>query len=222
MFSFTIGCDPELICKRRGVFVNAEDYFRSRSAFGLDGNSSVAEIRPGFSENPLELAAKIQKIIEYGHEKAPDLEFYAGHYQCNFPIGGHIHFGLEPENRFINALDIVFGSLSECIDDEDQRFQREWTGYGKKGSYRCNDHGEDVFYSGDDEPLCRECFEEYYTYCDNCSDTISRNNIYGGSNDQILCYDCYENETDDIPDNPHVDRKEVSDIIKLSRNFLRC
>lgn len=141
MFSFTLGCDPELICKRDGVFVPADEYFKSRSSFGLDGNTSVAEVRPGYSENPLELTAKIQKIIEYGHDKAPALEFYAGHYQSNFPIGGHIHFGLDPESRFVNALDIVLGSLSECIDDEDQRYQRERTGYGKKGAYRANDHG---------------------------------------------------------------------------------
>lgn len=89
----------------------------------------------------------------------------------------------------------------------------------------CNtkiERDEDVYYNGDDEPICRECFDEYYTCCDNCSDTISRNSVYRGSNDQILCYDCYQDETDDLPDNPPVDRKEVSDIIKLSRNFLKC
>ena len=120
--SFTIGCDPELICRRNGTFTPAHNYFKSASSFGLDGCESTAEIRPGYSESPVDLTSKIYQILEYGHEKVPDLELYAGHYQDDYSIGGHTHFSLDPEPNIIDALDFVLGSLSNCIDDKQQKF----------------------------------------------------------------------------------------------------
>jgi hypothetical protein len=64
--SFTIGCDPELICRRNGQFVSASNYFKSQSGFGLDGCNELAEIRPGISESPIDLTSKIYQILEYG------------------------------------------------------------------------------------------------------------------------------------------------------------
>lgn len=139
--SFTLGCDPELICRKNGSFVPAHNYFKSNSSFGLDGCDSVAEIRPGYSESPIDLTAKIYQVLEYGHEKYPDLEFFAGHCVDDRPIGGHTHFGLEPDTKIIEALDVVLGSFSTCVDDKNQRARRERTGYGKKGAYRRQPHG---------------------------------------------------------------------------------
>jgi|GEM_PF-5776116 len=45
---FTIGCDPELICRNNGKFVHAYNYFKANSSFGLDGCQSTAEARPGY------------------------------------------------------------------------------------------------------------------------------------------------------------------------------
>ncbi len=42
--SFTIGCDPELICPRNGQFVCVSNYFKANSSFGLDGCEYSAEI----------------------------------------------------------------------------------------------------------------------------------------------------------------------------------
>lgn len=139
--SFTIGADPELICRLNGKFVPAYNYFKANSSFGLDGCEATAEIRPGYSESPLDLTSKIYQILEYGHDKAPDLEFYSGHFVDNYAIGGHIHFSIEPTGKIINALDVVLGSLSNCIDDKSQRLKRETTGYGKKGAYRKKSYG---------------------------------------------------------------------------------
>jgi len=139
--SFTLGCDPELICHRNGQFVPAYNYFKSNSSFGLDGCESTAEIRPGFSESPIDLTSKIYQILQYGHEKAPELEFYAGHYVDNYAIGGHTHFSLQPDSRIISALDVMLGSLSSCIDDKQQKLKRESSGYGKKSAYRKKSHG---------------------------------------------------------------------------------
>jgi hypothetical protein len=76
---FTIGCDPELICRNNGKFVHAYNYFKANSSFGLDGCQSTAEARPGYSSSPIDLASKIYQILEYGHSKALELEFFAGH-----------------------------------------------------------------------------------------------------------------------------------------------
>ena len=127
--SFTIGCDPELICHRNGQFVPAHNFFKSNSSFGLDGCESTAEIRPGFSESPIDLTAKIYTILDYGHDKAPDLEFIAGHYVDDYSIGGHTHISIDPIPEVIDALDIVLGSLSNCIDDKMQRQKRKSYGF---------------------------------------------------------------------------------------------
>jgi len=139
--SFTIGCDPELVCFRNGVYTPAHHYFKQRSSFGLDGNESIAEVRPGYSESPIDVTAKIKTILEYGHEKAPELEFFSGHYQADFATGGHIHVSTAPTPEIIDALDIVLYSLSNCIDDRGQRKKREKTGYGRRKSYRSKEYG---------------------------------------------------------------------------------
>ena len=139
--SFTLGADPELICHRNGQFVPAHNFFKSNSSFGLDGCESTAEIRPGFSESPVDLTSKIYQILDYGHDKAPDLEFISGHYVNDYSIGGHTHFSIDPLPEVIDGLDIVLGSLSNCIDDKMQRQKRERSGYGKKGAYRRKSYG---------------------------------------------------------------------------------
>ena len=84
----------------------------------------VQPIRPGYSESPVDLTSKIYQIPEYGNEKDPQLEFYSGHYQDDYTIGGHTHFSLDPEPSIIDALDIILGSLSNCIDDKEQKIGR--------------------------------------------------------------------------------------------------
>src|ERR1035437_5429833 len=138
---FTSGTDPELVCRKNGQFVNAQNYFKSNSSMGLDGCESIAEVRPGYSESPIDLTAKIYKILDYGHSKQPELEFISGHYADDFALGGHIHFAVTPEPTIISALDTVLYSLSNCIDDKEQRCKRERTGYGKKSAYRKKYYG---------------------------------------------------------------------------------
>lgn len=139
--SFTIGCDPELICRVDGYFSPAHNHFRSASSMGLDGNTDVCEIRPGYSESPIDLTAKIRTILEYGYDKCPEIELYAGHYVDDYPIGGHIHFSVEPTEEIVSNLDTVLYSLSNCIDDKDQREQRNKYGYGSRKSYEEKHHG---------------------------------------------------------------------------------
>lgn len=139
--SFTLGADPELVLRLNGKFVHAHNYFKSNSSFGLDGCESIAEVRPGFSESPLDLTAKIYQIIEYGHLKQPDVEFISGHFVDQYAIGGHIHISVDPTPEVVDALDTVLYSFSNCIDDKEQRIKREKMGYGKRKSFRKKSYG---------------------------------------------------------------------------------
>lgn len=137
----TLGCDPELVCKINGKFQPASDFFKMNSSMGLDGCNYVAEIRPGYSESPVDLTAKIRYILEYGHQKESDLEFYCGHYVEGYPIGGHIHCSTLPTQQIINALTTNLEALSNCIDDLEQKRKRSHTGYGKAGSCKFKPYG---------------------------------------------------------------------------------
>jgi hypothetical protein len=105
--SFTLGCDPEVIWRRNGQFVSASNYFKANSSFGLDGCESTAEQRPGFSESPVDPTSKIYQILDYGHDKAPDLELYAGHFVDSFAIGSDTHFSIDSTAEIIEALDNI-------------------------------------------------------------------------------------------------------------------
>jgi hypothetical protein len=75
----TIGCDPELVCRLNGRFEPTSNHFKFNSSFGPDGNNEIAEIRPGYSESPVDITAKIKIIMEYGHGKEQELELI-----CNY------------------------------------------------------------------------------------------------------------------------------------------
>ena len=139
--SLTLGCDPELVCRMNGRYTPAHNYFKSHSSMGLDGCESIAEIRPGYSESPIDLTAKIRIILEYGHNKVPNLEFLSGHYTDDYPLGGHIHVGAEPKSEIIDSLDTLLYSFSNCVDDKYQRAKREKSGYGKRKAYRRKSYG---------------------------------------------------------------------------------
>ena len=137
----TLGCDPELVCRLNGKFTSASEYFRPSSSMGLDGNDSIAEIRPGLSESPIKKKKKIKTVLEYGNEKHPELEFFSGHYVDGYPIGGHIHISAKPTDELIDSLDTVLYSFSDCIDDKDQRHKRETSGYGNRKSHSSKYYG---------------------------------------------------------------------------------
>ncbi len=139
--SFTIGADPELVCRKQGQFISAHNYFKANSSCGLDGCEAVFEARGFYDESVIDLTSKIYQVLDYAHDKAPELEFISGHFVDGYAIGGHTHFSIDPIPEIIDGLDIVLGSLSNCIDDKIQRQKRERSGYGKKGAYRRKSYG---------------------------------------------------------------------------------
>jgi hypothetical protein len=97
--------------------VDFRQNFTQNSSFGLDGNNSICELRPGYSESPLDLTAKIRLVLEYGHDKHPELEYYSGQYVDDYPIGGHIHHSVSPSDKLIDSLDIILYPFSDSIND---------------------------------------------------------------------------------------------------------
>lgn len=165
-----IGCDPELIAYYNGRFIPANNIFNN-NILGCDGCSSVVEIRPGHSDNPVELVAKIKKILDVAAETYPEITLFAGHYKNGYAIGGHIHIGHElfiasntmndyvyndnlsrsialsisQSNNLIDTfkttLDYYHEILSERIDDLDEKNDRRSTSYGRRMDYRSQPHG---------------------------------------------------------------------------------
>lgn len=133
-----IGADPELICIRDGSFVSADKFFNHEGGFGCDGNSAIAEIRPGWHISPVHLIAKIRKLLREVSSDVDSLDYLAGGFKHGFPIGGHIHFSSEkplPIKTMVVWLDIYHRCLSDLIDPINEREKRQKTGYGMKGAY---------------------------------------------------------------------------------------
>lgn len=136
-----IGSDPEF------VFINpvsrqligANTYISNHDgAFGTDGHSETAEIRPQASADPLRHADNIFQLFKKyatnnNFRNIYQLEFYTSHIHKN--IGGHIHFGHSVlSNEFISSLeksvsktDKVFHLLfpNMGIDDAEYRHRME-------------------------------------------------------------------------------------------------
>lgn len=51
---------------------------------------------------------------------------------------------------------------------------------------------QDNSYSHDQDNLCEDCFSEYFTFCENCNETIDREHaVYVEGSDGDLCQRCY-------------------------------
>ena len=48
----------------------------------------IFQIELFFWKSPFDITSKVFQILEYSHTKAPDLEFYTGHFVDNLSIGG--------------------------------------------------------------------------------------------------------------------------------------
>jgi len=136
------GCDPELVLESRiGRSVYAGNYLDFVDDFGTDGDSHIAEIRPGISDNPVELVGKIRKVM-LSKNDIKHLIWRAGHYVDGHPIGGHIHISYrENVNMLVNNLDAVVMALSDVFDDKNQVERRKRTGYGGNGLYHTKEYG---------------------------------------------------------------------------------
>lgn len=108
----TIGTDPEIIfTDETGKLVPASNYLNKDGKFGLDGHAWIAELRPDHAVFPRDLVENIRKTLSTEAERLSHLMWLAGPWLKDKPMGGHLHFGVPLEDRFVDALDNQLGFL---------------------------------------------------------------------------------------------------------------
>lgn len=148
---YTIGADPEIALEYRGNFIDASFVideartidFKAKGndkklidfvcgTVGLDGNESIAEIRPHYSTTPLGLVQNIQKTIVQACEDYPHLaasKWLAGSNKHGHHIGGHIHFGVDMaqamESNIPMALDIYLAPMLMMFENATEAKKRK-------------------------------------------------------------------------------------------------
>lgn len=156
----TIGSDPEIalatvkvLTKRKeeiGKFVNAAEFIPSSGGkFGRDGCSYIAEIRPDPSDNPLDHAENIRKVLaEYRkkYKKVYDLGMFGW---STRDIGGHIHFGAKgigsKKEAVTYALDSYLSTIYTFVEKPDI-YRKRHTNYGRLSNVRSAYWGEGLEY----------------------------------------------------------------------------
>jgi len=155
-----VGCDPEIVfTDKNNVLIPAHTILTKNKtvAFGCDGHPPICELRPGVASTPFEMIARIKNVFEQAYTKGLDfkngtltqLNWLAGHYKKNKPLGGHIHFAGVTSSKIrtiVQNLDIYIELLSELIDPKEEKRKRRNNGaphhngggnvYGNLGDYR--------------------------------------------------------------------------------------
>jgi hypothetical protein len=144
-----LGCDPEFtIVNGDGELLPASKFFSGGGELGVDGNSALAELRPGISTNPLELVGRIASLLEQGYQTVREqgvsnFTFLAGPIGAGErPQGGHIHLGgasltavmLKNLSAITSALEMSFFNPVDVL-------RRRSGYYGKVGSFKRKAHG---------------------------------------------------------------------------------
>lgn len=72
-----------------------------------------------------------------------------------------------------------------------------------------------------DNAYCEHCFNNAFTYCEECDCVLMQSEANYSTGGYPYCDECYESEfDDDSPNNPDVDESDRKLIIELSRNWL--
>jgi len=143
----TIGADPEFgFLNAKGNVMQASNLINASYRFGLDGCSTIAEIRPVHSKEPRQLVENIRNLLIDGAKRNPNTKNYkwkAGAEVQGFPIGGHVHFGTRGMNRdrLVFHLESYAGVVIRLLENEEEVISRQNEGYGNRGDYRSNGHG---------------------------------------------------------------------------------
>jgi hypothetical protein len=147
---FTIGADPEFLCvKGASEIIRAGDVVDDPESglIGADGNGVTFEARPQPSEDPLEVVTNIHRIFSGLVQEKPEFNSYrwiAGSHAYQYPLGGHIHFGLRGDKVSArdgtNLLSQYVGCLTLLMENKAQGQKRRGS-YGGMLEYREQDYG---------------------------------------------------------------------------------
>lgn len=151
--NITIGADPECLLKDKETnnLVFASDFFTKEGSLGLDARSieagrqyfPIVEVRPKYSTNPVDVSHSIKSILGVAGKyiSYKNIGLYSGSMPLyDYWLGGHIHFGVKPNKKFISALDNYLALLIMMIVKPASARQRN-SRYGKLGNYRLKSHG---------------------------------------------------------------------------------
>lgn len=153
-----LGADVEFAFWRNGELVPANTliYDEERSfPLGIDGHAATAEIRPGISQDPLDLIGRIAKILDTAVKEEPKLTklvWKAGAYLQGSAgwaaLGGHIHLSAEGiidphgSNQLLkNGVDQAVYPLEHLIPvsertNRNSRLDSTGVRYGARNSWR--------------------------------------------------------------------------------------
>ncbi|MBT9164381.1 MAG: hypothetical protein DDT23_00376 [candidate division WS2 bacterium] len=129
----TLGADPEFELLRDGWIVPAEEYFSSlQSRIGCDGSGHQLELRPSASSSSEELVKKVASLISEVYSEGFTLSTEGD----EFPLGGHLHFGVENfSTSYVELLDLFLGGLLLPLSGEARG------SYRRLGKYETKDWG---------------------------------------------------------------------------------
>jgi hypothetical protein len=146
---FMIGADPEFLCVAgTSDVIKASEVCEDpdNGSIGADGNGVTFEARPEPSKNPLQVVSNIQRIFSLHVFDKPefcDYNWMAGSYAFNYPLGGHIHFGLPDEEpkKASGILSQYLASLSLMIESKKEGMKRRDGEYGGPWDHRKQTYG---------------------------------------------------------------------------------
>ncbi|MCY6354999.1 putative amidoligase domain-containing protein [Clostridium sp. ZS2-4] len=148
----TIGADIECVIKDKetGALIFASDFFSQKGSIGMDARSieadkeyfPIMEIRPGYSINPIEVIDSVKSILNkaFRYINYKNIGVYAGNMPVyNYWVGGHVHFGVKPNIKFIRALDNYL-ALPLMMIEKVYSSRKRKAKYGSLGNYRLKFH----------------------------------------------------------------------------------
>jgi hypothetical protein len=160
MTEITIGSDAEVsfaLDKAIKTNLYRADNFLTTSLttqLGCDGCASIAELRPNYTENPIEHINNLKKIlkrlkVKIGNENkgldGKKIITLAGNGFSQYPTGGHIHFGIQlttqRDREILKLLDIMAIFLMPMENKEFASRRRLNTGYGQLGAFERKSYG---------------------------------------------------------------------------------
>ncbi|GIM28014.1 hypothetical protein CPJCM30710_06800 [Clostridium polyendosporum] len=149
----TIGADPECMLKDKDTnsLIYASDFFGKKGLYGLDDRSiesgkrcyPLVELRPQYSTNPRDVVESIKYILKMIGETIDykNIGLYAGSMPLlDYWVGGHIHFGIQPNYKLIRALDNYL-ALPVMMIENSYSSRKRRIKYGALGNYRLKSYG---------------------------------------------------------------------------------
>lgn len=141
---FLVGCDPEFVAlDEQNRIIPAAG---ANGEIGYDHGGRVWELRPAPTKGTFALVKRLQRLIQDNRLRQVKGKFRAGGIAGGQPLGGHVHFGIEPFQElteYTGALDTTTRLLEhlDILPKTESQNRRRGT-YGKFGDWRTAHDGQ--------------------------------------------------------------------------------